>query len=97
MIEQTSAYIPADAAVSAPPAGLLLSYEQLAKEIGVAVPTLYEWVRKGRIPSPIYLGSIPRFTRAVAQQLLERGTDPDGTHEVRSSKRREAIIDGIAA
>ena len=51
-----------------------LNYDDVSQILGVALPTLYQWVRTGRVPSPTYLGALARFEPALLQ-LCGEGKD----------------------
>jgi len=56
----------------------LYTYADLAEQFRVGQQTIYEWVKRGRIPSPVYIGATARFTHEQFQLIL-KGPGPAGT------------------
>jgi len=69
-----------------PTADVLYTYADVAKHCNVSTQTVWEWVAKGKIESPRYLGFQARFT---LQQLISAGErlHPEGTFPVTESPR----------
>jgi len=65
------------------------TYEEVARMFNVTKQTVYEWVRAGSIPSPIYLGSTARFRASDIAAVLDRGLSIAGTFTVAPSPRSE--------
>ncbi len=51
---------------------LLLTYKELAASLSVCVPTLYRWVKAGKI-RPIKLGNLSRFDPEDVVRRLKKG------------------------
>lgn len=64
------------------------TYQEIANLKRVKVQTIMEWVKRGRIPSPIYTGFTARFSQ---EQLVEimTGKSKPGTFPVTPSPRSE--------
>lgn len=65
------------------------TYQDVATLWGVKVNTVYGWVRRGQIPSPIYCGGAARFDTA-AWLAICAGPGLPGMFERASSPRAEA-------
>lgn len=73
----------------------LMTYDQAAEVLGVAVPTLYEWIRDGRMPPPKKFGHVTRFDPKVVAKVVAEGLSLPGTHREyvprdRTAERRRA-------
>jgi len=66
----------------------LYTYADLAAHFRVGHQTIYEWVKRGRIPSPVYVGATARFTHAQYLMIL-KGPGPAGTFVPAESIRSE--------
>ena len=64
----------------------LYSYEDVARSCMVSVQTVWEWVARGKVESPRYLGVTARFSRAQMVSMGER-IHPEGTFPVTPSPR----------
>jgi len=64
------------------------TYRDVAALKKVSVQTVMEWVKRGKIASPIYTGATARFTHAHLVAILA-GIAPAGTHQVAESLRAE--------
>jgi hypothetical protein len=73
----------------------LFSYSEFGAIIGVSAQTIMEWVRRGKIASPQYLGSTARFTAEAIYAVKTCGVSEAGTHEVAVSPR--AIVGRLGA
>lgn len=62
------------------------TYSDVAQYRRVEKQTVYEWVKTGRIPSPIYEGSTARFTADQFAQICT-GLMPKGTYTPAESPR----------
>ena len=51
----------------------LMSYAEVAAELGVSIPTIHNWVRKGRIPEPVEISPVcRRWPVDVIRPVLDR-------------------------
>ena len=64
----------------------LYTYEEVARYLQLSTQTIWEWVAKGKVESPRYLGYQARFTR---EQMIRMGEQdhPPGTFPVTLSPR----------
>lgn len=56
----------------------MYTYADLAQRMRVGQQTIMEWVKRGRIPSPIYIGATARFTREQYLTII-RGPQAAGS------------------
>lgn len=62
----------------------LLKISEVASITNTATSTIFEWVRLGKFPKPIKLGSASRWRLSVVEQWLEdqeAKTDADRVHQ----------------
>ena len=64
------------------------TYAEVAALKRVSVQTVQEWVRRGKIPPPVYTGFTARFTTDAVAEIMT-GIKPEGTYEPPPSPRRE--------
>jgi excisionase family DNA binding protein len=64
------------------------TYADVARLKLVSKQTVYEWVKRGMIPSPIYTGHTARFTRAQVETILTERAEP-GTYTPAPSPRAD--------
>ena len=77
------------AAASDPPGGpQLWTYREVAALCRVTLQTVQEWVKRGRIPSPIYFGFTARFTADQVADIM-CGAKPPGSYTPAPSARAE--------
>lgn len=67
------------------------TYQDVATLWGVKVNTVYGWVRRGQIPSPIYCGGVARFD-GPAWRAICAGPALPGTFERADSPRATAAV-----
>lgn len=73
----------------------LYTYAEVAAKLRVSVQTLEVWVKRGRVPSPIYIGHTARFTFDALLAILH-GTNKDHTHPVSDSPRAAQVRAAIS-
>ena len=71
------------------PSQRMWTYREVASLMAVQTQTIMDWVRKGRIASPVYLGGIARFTQDMVA-AIRAGISPAGTFPVADSPRANA-------
>lgn len=76
--------IPPD--TSPPSPATLYTYDDLAAYLQVKVPTLYLWVRQGRIPSPKRIGGSARYTADQIADIMNGVGEPGKYKPVASVK-----------
>jgi len=64
------------------------TYQEVATLKRVTVQTVMEWVKTGKIPSPVYTGFTARFTTEQLTAILTEN-NPAGTYPVTPSPRAE--------
>lgn len=64
----------------------MFTYIELASALKVSVQTIELWVKRGKIPSPIYIGVSARFTLKHLEQIYA-GVKPAHTYPVSDSPR----------
>jgi excisionase family DNA binding protein len=64
----------------------LFTYADIAAALKVSVQTVEMWVKRGKIPSPIYIGVTARFTLAHLQEIYT-GVKPAQSFPVSDSPR----------
>jgi len=77
MVERKSESIrPLEESVTAiEPERLLLTARELRKAIGVSTTTLWRWVRDGKFPPQVRIGSLVRWKRSEVDAWLQARTD----------------------
>lgn len=70
------------------------TYADVARVKLVTKQTVYEWVKRGMIPSPIYTGSTARFTRDQFDIILTGCSEP-GSYTPAPSPR--ALVGALGA
>lgn len=73
----------------APPPGVpaVFTYDDVAQFKRVGKAAVYQWVRKGCIPSPVYTSGTARFTEDQVAAIMI-GVGAPGTYPVGDSPRR---------
>jgi len=64
------------------------TYAEVALVKRVTKQTVYEWVKRGMIPSPVYTGFTARFTEEQVAEILT-GVKQPGSYTVTPSPRSE--------
>lgn len=59
---------------------------EAAEHIGGTIDTLRDFIRRGCVPSPLYVGGYPVFSREYVESVSRDGVSLDGTHPVTPSK-----------
>lgn len=68
----------------------MYTYAELAAALRVSVQTVEVWVKRGQIPSPVYIGHTARFTLETLTQIL-KGVGKPQTYPVADSPRAAAV------
>ena len=74
-----------------------LTYDEVAGLLKVTPQTVMEWVKRGQMESPLYLGSTARFRIASVQEVMHKGLQLPGTHTPALSPRAAVGKLGAAA
>jgi hypothetical protein len=98
VIESKTASLFPPGALSAEPGELprLYTYADIAAMMRVGVQTVFEWVKRGKVPSPNYIGHTARFTAEHVTQIVN-GVQPAGTFTAKRSPRAEIGKLGVVA
>lgn len=48
----------------------MLRVQQVAEKLAIAVPTVWEWARKGRLPAPIRMGSVTVWSSEILDEWI---------------------------
>ena len=60
---------------------IMLTVEDVAKLLSVCAQSVWRWSKEGRIPSPISLGSLKRWSRDTLVQWVADGCKPLNTEK----------------
>jgi excisionase family DNA binding protein len=78
------------------PRGTHYTYSEVAAAFKVSIQTVEQWVKRGRIPSPKYIGVTARFDLDALLAMVA-GVKPPHTYPVSDSPKASAIRGDKAA